>query len=275
MSRFLGIDFSGNHHMWRPGCGRSNVWIADVRKIGEGLVLDHLVRVQELPGDEHPMERLVAVLRVADYDAAGIDAPFSVPREYVPSEGYASLLEQIGTMSDPDGRPFLKSSDFVKTVAGASPPLCPPKPMRNTDAYWSAKGLNVRSTLWAGARGGAAMTSACFKLLHLARRPVWPWVDEPRGLLVEAFPMAQLRQWGLPYNGYGKQDSKGESLRGQIIDWMRGRIDLNRFETILISNADALDSVLCVFSGLAVYTSAIAALPDESALLEGWMAVHV
>jgi hypothetical protein len=119
MSRFLGIDFSGNHQMWRPGCGRSNVWIADVRKIGEGLVLDHLVRVQELPGDKHPLERLAVLLRVADYDAAGIDAPFSVPREYVPSEGYASLLEQIGTMSDPDGRPFLKSSDFVKAVAGA------------------------------------------------------------------------------------------------------------------------------------------------------------
>src|SRR3972149_1857712 len=27
----LGIDFSGNHLMWRPGCGRSNVWISDVR----------------------------------------------------------------------------------------------------------------------------------------------------------------------------------------------------------------------------------------------------
>jgi hypothetical protein len=40
MSRFLGIDFSGNHLMRRPGCGRGNVWVSDVRKTGECLVLD-------------------------------------------------------------------------------------------------------------------------------------------------------------------------------------------------------------------------------------------
>jgi hypothetical protein len=190
MSRFLGIDFSGNHQMWRPSCGRSNVWISDVRKTGEGLVLERLLRVQELPGDEHPLERLAALLREGDFEATAIDAPFSVPRAFVPPEGYATLLDRIGALPDPDGRPFLRSAEFVKAVTGALPPLNPPKPMRSTDVYWSQKGLNVRPTLWAGARGGAAMTAACFKLLHRAQRPIWPWVHESRGLLVEAFPMA-------------------------------------------------------------------------------------
>lgn len=274
MSRFFGIDFSGNHLMWRPGCGRSNVWISDVMKTGERLVLDRLMRVQELPGDEHPLERLAALLREGNFDAAGIDAPFSVPRAFIPHEGYVGLLERIGSLSDPDGRPFLRSADFVKAISGVSPPLNPPKPMSSTDAYWSQRGLNVRSTLWAGARGGAAMTAACFKLLHRAQRPIWPWAQESRGLLVEAFPMAQLKQWGLPYNEYGKQDRKGEMLRKQIIDGLRGRIDLGWFNAILLSNADALDSVLCAFSGLAVKTSSIAVPPDDSALLEGWVAVH-
>jgi hypothetical protein len=67
MSRFLGIDFSGNHQMWRPGCGRSNMWIADVRKIGEGLVLDHLVRVQELPDDDSTPQAESAPRRPAPY----------------------------------------------------------------------------------------------------------------------------------------------------------------------------------------------------------------
>jgi Protein of unknown function (DUF429) len=274
MNRFLGIDFSGNHQMWRPSCGRSNVWISDVRKTGERLVLERLLRVQELPGDEHPLERLAALLQEGNFDAAGIDAPFSVPRAFIPPVGYAGLLERIGSLSDPDGRPFLRSADFVKAIAGVSPPLNPPQPLRSTDAYWSQKGLNVRSTLWAGARGGAAMTAACFKLLHRAQRPIWPWVQERSGLLVEAFPMAQLKQWGLPYNGYGKQDQNGEFLRKQIIDGMRGRIDIGAFDSILVSNADALDSVLCAFSGLAVKTSSVSVPPDDSALLGGWMAVH-
>jgi hypothetical protein len=274
MSRFLGIDFSGNHLMWRPGCGRGNVWISDVRKTGEQLVLDRLMRVQELPGDEHPLERLAALLREGDFETAAIDAPFSIPRAFVPPEGYASLLERIGALADPNGRPFLRSADFVKAAAGVCPPLNPPKPMRSTDAYWSQKGLNVRSTLWAGARGGAAMTAACFKLLHQAKRPTWPWVQESRGLLVEAFPMAQLKQWGFPYNGYGKQDQKGEMLRKQIIDGLRGWIDIGRFDAILLSSADALDSVLCAFSGLAVKSSSVAVPPDDSALLEGWIVVH-
>lgn len=274
MSPFLGIDFSGNRLMWRPRCSRSNVWISDVRKSDDRLVLERLFRIQELSGDEHPLERLAALLRNGEFKAAGIDAPFSVPRAFIPPVGYAGLLERIGSLSHPDGCPFLRSADFVKAIAGVDPPLNPPKPMRSTDAYWSQKGLNVRSTLWAGARGGAAMTAACFKLLHRAQRPIWPWAQESRGLIVEAFPMAQLKHWGLPYNGYGKQDRKGEMLRKGIVEGLRGRIDIGRFDVVLVSNADALDSVLCAFSGLAVKTSSVAVLPDDSALLEGWMAVH-
>jgi hypothetical protein len=86
--------------------------------------------------------------------------------------------------------------------------------------------------------------------------------------------MAQLKQWGLPYNGYGKQGRDGELLREQIIDRMRERINLGAFDPVLISNADALDSVLCAFAGVAVRTSNIAILPAESANLEGWIAVH-
>ena len=56
--------------------------------------------------------------------------------------------------------------------------------------------------------------------------------------------MAQLKQWDLPYNGYGKQDRKGELLRQGIIDGFRGRIQIGRFDKDLVSNADALDSVL-------------------------------
>jgi hypothetical protein len=274
MNRFLGIDFSGNHLMWRPGCGRSNVWISDIRKTEERLVLDRLVHVQKLTGKEHPLERLAALLREGDYDAAAIDAPFSVPRGFIPPDGFAGLHERIGSLSDPDGRPFCRSVDFVKAVAGVDPPLDPPKPMRSTDVYWSQKGLNVRSTLWAGARGGVAMTAACFKLLHRAQRPIWPWVRDAKGLLVEAFPMAQLKQWELPYNGYGKQNGDGKLARQKILDGIRGKITLGGFEDVLVSTADALDSMLCVFAGVAVKSAHVAVPPGDVALLEGRISVH-
>lgn len=273
MSRFLGIDFSGNHLMWRPGCGRSNVWISKVRRTTEGLTLVDLKPVQGLPGDQHPFGRLIALLREGDFEATAIDAPFSVPRKFISSD-YPVFLERIGSVADPGGRPFPRAEAFVDAVSGVCPPLNPQKPLRDTEKYWREKGLNVRSTLWAGARGGAAMTAACLTLLLGAQRPIWPWVREERGLLVEAFPMAQLKQWQLPNKGYGKQNQHGRAMRERILEGIRGRIELGEFENQLASNADALDSVLCAFSAIAVRTTNVAVAAGGSAILEGWIAVH-
>jgi len=77
--RWLGIDFSGNHLMWRNGCTRSNVWIAELHAVGRGLELVDLRPVQQLAGDGEPFARLVALLRAGDHEAAAVDAPFSVP----------------------------------------------------------------------------------------------------------------------------------------------------------------------------------------------------
>src|SRR5687768_14378280 len=140
LRRWLGIDFSGNHAMWRAGCSVSNVWIADLRRPDDALVLHDLRRVQQLPGDAHPFTRLAA--------------PFSVPPPHVPPGGHAALTAIVAA-SVPADRPFPRGADFVRAVTGKSPPLSPvKKPMRRTDTRW--RGVNVRSTLWAGARSGAA-----------------------------------------------------------------------------------------------------------------------
>jgi hypothetical protein len=259
--------------MWQPGCGRSNIWISEVRKPGRGLVLERLLRVQQLAGDHHPFERLVSYLREGKFDAAAIDAPFSVPQRFIKTD-YPAFLQRIGSMPKPADRPFPRAHEFVEIVSGIYPPLGPPQPLRFTEIYWKEEGLSVRSTLWAGPRGGAAMTAACLKLLHTANRPIWPWVRESTGLLVEAFPMAQLKYWGLPYNKYGKPCKEGKVLRKLIVDKLREQIDLGGFDAVLHSNADALDSVLCAFSGVAARTSNIAIPPGQSARLEGWISVH-
>lgn len=96
-----------------------------------------------------PFRRLCDELSKGDFNAAALDAPFS-----------------------------------ILTVTGAPPPLSLPKPLRATEAYWRDQGINVRSTLWNGPRGGAPFAAACITLLHRAGRPVWPWAKAP-GMLVE------------------------------------------------------------------------------------------
>jgi len=47
-------------------------------------VRGRLVRDQELPDDEHPLERLAALLREGNFESAAIDAPFSDPAGVYP-----------------------------------------------------------------------------------------------------------------------------------------------------------------------------------------------
>jgi len=107
MERFLGIDFSGNYQMWSPRCNRSNVWIAEVERKHERLYLVRLYRVQQLDGTGHPFERLASLLNAGDFEAAAIDAPFSVPRAFI-HDDYMTFLGKIGSMADQEDRHFLR-----------------------------------------------------------------------------------------------------------------------------------------------------------------------
>jgi hypothetical protein len=272
--RWLGIDFSGNHLKWRPRCTTSNVWIADVRRDEGGLGLHDLRRVQQLPGVGAPFERLVTLLASGSYHGAGIDSPFSVPDRFVRRVGgHAALLKLIGGQPV-IGRRFMKGSDMVTLIAGVAPPFTPPKPLRETDDSWAERGINVRSPMWMGARPGAPMTAACLTLLHLAARPMWPWSSAGPGLLVEAFPAAQLKTWRLPHERYDGPSSTATATRRTILDGIAGRVQLGPWVPTLLGSADALDAVVCSFAAVAVSTSKVSAPTSAAALTEGWVAVH-
>jgi hypothetical protein len=112
----VGIDFSGNHRMWSAGCGKSNVWIAEVERSSPRPVLLSVKQVQELSCDVHPFDRLIQYLRETDFDAAAIDAPFSVPAEYLQPRTHSELLELVGKAKLIDDRPFPCARDFVDLV---------------------------------------------------------------------------------------------------------------------------------------------------------------
>ena len=264
-----GIDFSGNVQMWKPGCKRSNVWIATAKLGASRPKLLNLRRVQELPGEAHPFERLVKLLAEADYLAAAIDAPFSLPARHMPKGGFPTLLEAVDAF-EKEGRPFAKGKrlvDYAERIKAKEEH----KPMRATEAFWKRQAVNVRSTLWDGPRGGAPFTTACITLLAKAKRPVWPWVKDSNGLLVEAFPAGQLRCWGLPNERYEKE----ETLRGQILKEIDERIILpSSLRDKCQGNADALDAVLCLFSAISAANGTASCEKTIVAKTEGWIAVH-
>ena len=273
--RWLGIDFSGDAEMWRARRRSSNIWIADIRQQADQFVLNSLAPIQELAAEaQSPFDWLAEQLSSGDYWAAAIDAPFSVPEQFVPGGSHSRLLEYVGGAPLPPGRPFLSGMDFVQRVTGQER-LFPPKPLRRTEQIWERQRVNVRSTLWSGPRGGAQMTAACVRLLYLSQRPIWPWSERHQpGLLVEAFPAAQLKAWGLPYQQYGDKSRTAIGLRKRIIEELRKRVE---FAEVLAQrmqeSPDALDAVLSGFAGIAATTGTLAHNPEPQAQSEGWIAI--
>jgi hypothetical protein len=257
---YLGIDFSGGAQPWKTRCSRPTVWIATIEH-SLALRLTDLRPVQTLPGDGEPFAKLVALLRAGDFVAAGIDAPFAVPATYLPPGGHVELLDRVNRMPPAPDRPFPAGASLV-AISEQTSPLDQKKPYRTTERLWLERGVNARSTLWNGPRGGAAFTAACLTLLARSGRPIWPWTLGP-GMLVEAFPAAQLRAWRLPHSGYGKPEQR--TVREQILLGLTDHLDFAVSQRDLMATCpDALDAVIAAFAAIAaVRKGAPAAYPAD------------
>jgi hypothetical protein len=275
---YLGIDFSGNDANWRPSAGqRTNVWIAEAVADGETLRLVRLDRVQQRhPGAARPFEALARELGARRFDAAGIDAPFSVPAAHVPGADHAVLLRLARSVDREPKRSFARGAELRAAIASATHEPATAKPLRETERYWAERKVNTRSTLWAGARPGASMTAACLELLARSAAPLWPWVSDAPGVLTEAFPAAQLRTWKLPFAVYdaSKDDVGARANRRTIVDGVATRIDLGHHRSTMLDSADAIDAVVSLFAGVAVRRGRLERQPTSVASLEGCIAVH-
>jgi len=267
-ARFLGIDFSGGAAPWRPTCSRPSVWIA----VLEGPRLVSLTPVQDLPGEGGPFERLANLLGEGRYRAAGIDAPFALPARHMPPGGHAQLLRDVAAIPAAGDRPFPRGPDLI-ALAHRYAPQETAKPHRETERQWSA--ANPRSALWWKPRGGAPFAAACLTLLAKAKRPVWPWKDA-QGMLVEAFPAAQLRTWGLPHTNYAAPE-EGKA-RGAVIAHLEEKRQL-MLEPMdrkrMLASADALDAVIAAFGARAAANRTLAKEMPVTWKVEGAIAVHI
>lgn len=275
---YVGIDFSGDQTQWKPNAQASNVWIAVLEEQAAGLVLVSLQRVQQLPGQGRPFARLAKWLSNGGFSAAAIDAPFSVPWQLFGQglPNHAALLAAVNQLALNPKRDFPTGKAFINCVTSGIP-FQFTKPLRVTECYWRGRGVNIRSPVGAGARPGAPIASACIKLLANSARPIWPWAKSASIPLVEAFPAAQLRHWGLPHAQYN--GSEGQANRNTIVtDLLKNRSlqARNAFKKTILAQADALDAVLSCYAARAAVRNQLAvALPPFCAWqLEGWIAVH-
>jgi Protein of unknown function (DUF429) len=95
--------------------------------------------------------------------------------------------------------------------------------------------------------------------------------------MVEAYPAAQLRHWGLPfqkYDGRAGQDKRAAIIADLTVN--RGLHVRKSFLATLQGNADALDAVLCSYAARAIIENelGVALPPFDAWLREGWIAVH-
>lgn len=270
MARFIGVDFSGGIAPWQPEVSRSTVWLATIDRKSEGLFLSGLMPVKDIPGPGRPFVKLARLLAEARYDAAAIDAPFSLPAAHLPPGGHAELLREVRSLPNGTRRDFPEGAALVKLGEKYSVKT-KPKPLRETEEYWAKQGLNVRSAMWAGPRGGAPFAAACLRLLEMVGQPIWPWSEAQTGLLTEAFPAAQLHQWGLPHQRY----SKGTQLdnRKKILAAIKQRLGVGTvFEETMLDSADALDSVIAAFA--AIFVARAGGLKFGQLSQEGQIAVE-
>jgi hypothetical protein len=100
------------------------------------------------------------------------------------------------------------------------------------------------------------MTAACLTLLQQSQCPIWPWHQpDEHGLLIEAFPAAQLCHWGMAFQGYNGDKREACNTRAKLVDLVSRKMEIpiSSIETMRRS-ADALDAVLCAFAAIAVST---------------------
>jgi len=96
-----------------------------------------------------------------------------------------------------------------------------------------------------------------------------------RGLVVEVYPAASMRIWGLKIDGYRNSAETREALVEQLgvaAPWL----ELAGFEALMVQSCDAFDAVIAALAaGSAALGQSTAAPEDklQKAQIEGWLAL--
>ncbi|MGV8969623.1 MAG: DUF429 domain-containing protein [Microbacteriaceae bacterium] len=191
----------------------------------------------------------------ATVEKVGIDCALGWPDEFVEFVASHSSLQSAGARVDGgmDWRrtlSFRETDRFVRTTTGRWP-LSVSTDRLGVTAMRCA-GLQARLV-----EGGIAVDRS------------------GSGVIVEVYPGAALRLWGLPTRGYRAEIDARDTLLlalGQAAPWL----DFEEFAPLMVSSADAFDAVIAALvarcAALGRYTP-----PPKEALVrarrEGWIAL--
>jgi predicted nuclease with RNAse H fold len=195
---------------------------------------------------------------VSQADKAGIDCPFGWPQKFV-----AFVAEhEAGNVVVPEdvaGREWRRQLAFRLT----------------DEAVRQATGL-VPLSVAADRIAHTAMR--CAGLLSRLAATGHPVDRCGSGLVVEVYPKASLRQWGLPYRSY--KGAHNVLSLGEVVDALLADapwLVLGRYEEVCRSSDDALDAVIAALTARAAALDLVTVPPGPQAAAvasrEGWIAL--
>lgn len=97
------------------------------------------------------------------------------------------------------------------------------------------------------------------------------------GDVVEVYPSASLKMWGLSHRGY--KQSKGRATLSELVDALLSRatwLSLDVYEDLCRRSDDAFDAVVCALTARAFECGLVEPIPErkhEVAQVEGWIAL--
>ncbi|MET9019990.1 DUF429 domain-containing protein [Actinopolymorpha sp. NPDC004070] len=198
---------------------------------------------------------VLEALRAAD--KAGIDCPFGWPEPFVEFV----KAHHAGDVADP--REFA-GRDGRRRLA-----------LRTTDIFtYDTTGL-LPLSVSADRIGHTAMRCAGL-LAHLAQDG--QSVDRSgAGAVVEVYPAASLKKWGLPSRGY-KRARNVDNLRASVEALLAAApwLQLGQWEDECRRSDDAFDAVIAAMTARAVSRGLVEPLPEKHASVartEGWIAL--
>ncbi|WP_440086163.1 DUF429 domain-containing protein [Streptosporangium sp. LJ11] len=189
-------------------------------------------------------------------DKAGIDCPLGWPDKFVDF----IVAHRTGHVEVPGG---VAGIDWRRDLA-----------LRVTDRVTSELALRPLSVS-ADRIGHTAMR--CAALLAELARQGQPVDRSGTGVVVEVYPAASLKCWGLPYNRYKRLANRAGLA--QLVDVLQEAapwLDLGIHEQVCRTSDDAIDAVIAALVARAASQGLVTVpAPDQvrSARSEGWIAL--
>lgn len=190
----------------------------------------------------------------------------------------ASQAKVLLALDAPLGWPLALGNALADHMAGQA--LVPSPDMlfrRETDRF--VKRTYGKQPLDVGADRIARTAHSALTLLTTISKMIeseipLAWNPDFNGVAaIEAYPAATLRAYNLPDSGYkDKSEIADKAVRKKIIDGLPPSLTLPNERNLLLSNADALDAVICVLAGMDFLSGNVHKPTDTNlAHKEGWI----